>query len=192
MVSKMGQRCRPSSKGKRVDVMTLWARPRPSELTRHSPWGLCVDRNGCIVIADFSNDLVRMMTPEGIVSTLAGSRYDAMSGLRLLDGPALEARFWCPWAVAEDAFGDVLVADESNNVIRKVERRGDAGDRVSTFAGTGRRENVDGPLLQVRNVLAHIQSFDSHFSGEFPCTDNVGCGWSGEGLCRAVRWTCAA
>jgi glucose/arabinose dehydrogenase len=63
-----------------------------------------------------------------VVSTLAGA---ATSGFT--NGPASLARFNCPQAICSDWRGNLLVADTSNNVIRKIDPTG----QVSTFAGSG-------------------------------------------------------
>jgi DNA-binding beta-propeller fold protein YncE len=85
-----------------------------------APVGLAVDTDGTIVVADNDNESIRKVTPEGVVSTLAGptasergnprsSRTAVANGYA--DGPANTARFNDLFAVAIDADGNVLVAD---------------------------------------------------------------------------------
>jgi sugar lactone lactonase YvrE len=75
----------------------------------NSPSGLAVDIHGNIYVADTANNRIRAISPEGIVSTIAG---DGTAGYR--DGPAAEARFDSPVAVAVDPHFNVFVADTYN------------------------------------------------------------------------------
>jgi DNA-binding beta-propeller fold protein YncE len=92
------------------------------------PRGLARDpRNGDIVVADAANALLRRITPQGVVSTLAGAA-EQRSGE---DGPAAQARFAGPDAVAVAPDGTIYIADSYANTIR-VLRDG----LVSTLAGS--------------------------------------------------------
>jgi len=77
--------------------------------------GLAVDGNGKVYVCDGGNNAVRVVTPEGFVSTLAG---DGTQGFR--DGVGANARFNSPYGVAVDGSGNVFVADGQNYRIRKV------------------------------------------------------------------------
>jgi sugar lactone lactonase YvrE len=100
----------------------------------HNPTGVCCDSQGNIYVADNGNNLIRIITPDGKVSTLAGA-----GGFGYADGQAPHALFFNPTGVACDGHGNVYVADFSNNRIRKI-----AGGIVSTLAGTGAVGDVDG------------------------------------------------
>lgn len=82
------------------------------------PTGLSFDLNGNLLIADRFNHLIRMLSPEGKVSTLAGSGQEGDS-----DGKASEASFDYPYDLATDAKGDVYVIDYVNHALRKIQRR---------------------------------------------------------------------
>jgi len=80
------------------------------------PYDVAVDSEGNVYVADFSNHLIRMITPTGVVSTIAGSGTAGFA-----DGAAEAAQFSYPVGVTVDAAGNVYVADYSNHLIRKIE-----------------------------------------------------------------------
>ena len=102
------------------------------------PRGLAIDNVGNIYVAERYNHVIRKITPAGVVTTVAG--LGATPGFINAAGTA--ARFNNPVGVALDATGNLLVADGSNNVIRKITTAG----VVSTFAGsdTGLSGSTDG------------------------------------------------
>jgi sugar lactone lactonase YvrE len=103
----------------------------------NAPQGIAVDADGNVYVADTGNDTIRKITPSGIVTTLAGASGVAGS----TDGPAAAARFNSPVGVALDAGGNIYVADETNDTIRKITPSG----IVSTLAGTpGSKGSADG------------------------------------------------
>jgi sugar lactone lactonase YvrE len=77
--------------------------------------GLCCDSKGNIYIADTNNNLIRMMTAGGNVTTLAG---DGNQGY--VEGNGSAAEFNAPSGVCTDASGNLYVADYGNNVVRKI------------------------------------------------------------------------
>jgi sugar lactone lactonase YvrE len=91
------------------------------------PNNLAVDPSGNIYVADTANDVIRKVTPDGIVTTLAGVAHSHGNE----DGQGSKARFWAPFGIAVDRTGDVYVADTANNTIRKIT----PGGIVSTLAG---------------------------------------------------------
>jgi sugar lactone lactonase YvrE len=101
----------------------------------NSPTGLVINAAGNILVADATNQKIRLMTPDGNVSTLAGS----IGGFR--DGTLTTARFNAPTSLAVDPAGNIYVADQINQRIRKITPAG----AVSTIAGDGTRGYVEGP-----------------------------------------------
>ncbi len=89
------------------------------------PCGIAVDARGNVYVADAWNHKIRKITPEGMVSTLAGSTQG------YVDGPGDTAQFDMPYGIAVDSQGIVYVADSKNNKIRKISPDG----VVSTLAG---------------------------------------------------------
>ncbi len=103
----------------------------------HSPLGLTVAKSLDVLVADYSNNLIRRISSFGLrnVSTVAGT---GMAGYR--DGNAGEAQFNSPNDLVVDANGNVFVTEFTNHTVRKITPNGD----VSTFAGNGTAGYRDG------------------------------------------------
>jgi sugar lactone lactonase YvrE len=99
------------------------------------PQGLAFDSAGNLFVADSGNNLLRKITPAGVVSTIAGTGEVGST-----DGPAASASFNFPMSLAVDGSGNVLVADSWNALIRKVSLAG----TVTTLVGTGGAGFADG------------------------------------------------
>jgi hypothetical protein len=99
-----------------------------------SPKGITLDGNNNMYIVDGSR-YIRKISASGDVTTIAGS---STRGLK--NGPALTAQFDSPNDIGVDLNGDIFVLDYGNLVIRKI-----SAGVVSTFAGNGARQSVDGP-----------------------------------------------
>ena len=93
----------------------------------NQPSGVAVDGGGNVYVADAGNHAIRKVTPAGVVTTLAGQALTSGSS----DGVGKDARFYFPTGVAVDGSGNVYVADQNNNTIRKVT----PGGVVTTLAG---------------------------------------------------------
>jgi sugar lactone lactonase YvrE len=78
-----------------------------SAATFDYPWGVAVDSEGNVYVADAANNEIRKITPSGAVTTLAGSAGQTGSS----DGTGSAARFDQPTGVAVDSAGNVYVAD---------------------------------------------------------------------------------
>lgn len=80
------------------------------------PRGIAIDRDGNLYVADYINHKIRKVTPDGNVSTFAGSNLGAGSA----DGTGTDARFNEPSDIDIDSDGNLYVADEKNHKIRKI------------------------------------------------------------------------
>lgn len=101
-----------------------------------APFGLVVRPNGNLLVADNDNEMIREVTPEGSVTTFAGTG-DAGG----VNGPRLTAEFSGPQCLALDPNGDLYVTEYSSR-IRKFTPQGE----VTLWAGNGTDGYQDGPL----------------------------------------------
>ncbi len=108
----------------------------------HYPSGVAVDGEGNFIVADFTNNRLRKIAPDGTVSTLAGSGSAGFA-----DGAGAAAQFYNPSGVAVDGEGNFIVADQSNHRVRKIAPDG----TVSTLAGSGIRGFADGAGAAAKN-----------------------------------------
>jgi uncharacterized protein (TIGR03437 family) len=90
--------------------------PATSAVLNH-PTGIAVDALGDLFIGDYGNELIRKVTPQGTIITVAGNSSQGYSGD---GGPAVAAQLGGPQGVAVDASGNLFIADSSNNRIRKL------------------------------------------------------------------------
>lgn len=103
------------------------------------PTGIAVSNDGSIIyVSDYMTHVIRKIQ-SGTVSTLAGTIY--ISGNT--NGTGTAAKFDHPYSICLDNSGNILVADEWNNMIRKIT----PAATVSTVAGTGASGNTNGNAL---------------------------------------------
>ncbi|MGD0089785.1 MAG: putative Ig domain-containing protein, partial [Planctomycetota bacterium] len=125
------------------------------------PRGVVVDASGNVYVSDVASggvqgSTIRMITPAGLVSTLAGA-YGQTDGFA--DGQGSAARFSYPGGLAVDGSGNVYVADTGNGAIRRVTPLG----VVDTLGGPvlGPYNNLDDPALSVKFIGPQSVAVDS-------------------------------
>jgi DNA-binding beta-propeller fold protein YncE len=103
----------------------------------NEPYEIRFDSHGAMFFVEMQNNLVRTVTSDGVISTVAGSGQRGFQG----DGRSTkEARFNQPHSIQLDSKGNLFVCDIGNNRIRKV----DLGAKtISTFAGTGEKKRAE-------------------------------------------------
>jgi hypothetical protein len=95
--------------------------------------GVVTDTAGNAYIADSNNNVIRKMTPAGVVTTFAGGGGPGGRAAGFADGTGVAAEFSAPVALTIDGAGNLYVADYNNWAIRKVTPAG----VVTTLAGGG-------------------------------------------------------
>jgi hypothetical protein len=130
----------------------------------NQPSGLAVAPDGSILVADLRNHRLRHVSPQGTVSTAAGSGQPGLA-----DGIGAGASFNQPWSLALDGRGAVYVSDHANHCIRKVTPswrvlEGGAGRAclwaVTTLCGSrqGKEGFADGDAAAARFVRACLRA----------------------------------
>jgi len=95
------------------------------------PEGLTIDSAGNLFVADRGNHAIRKITPDGVVTTIAGMASQSGSA----DGAVADARFTSPSAITVDANGVLYITDMADHTVRKII----AGGSVTTIAGAAPR-----------------------------------------------------
>ncbi len=123
-----------------------------------TPVGLGIDAAGNIYVGDKYNHVVRLISPDGTVSTIAG--VSGSFGFSGDGGPPLKAVFRYPTGIAVDANGNINIDDSGNLRIRTINP---ATNILNTVAGNGLwRTTPDGaPATQAYFFAPRQISFDS-------------------------------
>jgi type IX secretion system substrate protein/NHL repeat-containing protein len=132
----------------------------------HLPHGLTTDAVGNIYIADMDNSRIRKINTSGIITTIAGTGTFGYSGD---GGQATLAELSAPVAVSFDATGNLYIADNGNNRIRKINTSG----IISTIAGngTGGYSGDGGQATAAELHFPYGETFD--LAGNLYITDNL-------------------
>jgi uncharacterized protein (TIGR03437 family) len=94
-----------------------------------TPQAVAIAADGSAYIADTGNHKIRLVSPDGTITTFAGTGHPGFSGD---GGPATAAELNGPMGLAIDSSGALYVADTNNNRIRKI----DGAGRITTMAGS--------------------------------------------------------
>jgi sugar lactone lactonase YvrE len=112
----------------------------------NAPVGIVASRDGVLYVSDRGDHTIRKITPQGVVTTVAGLANESGSA----DGNGSAARFNQPSGLALDALGNLYVADSGNKTVRKIMPTG----LVSTIAGRagfgGDEDGADATFLEPR------------------------------------------
>jgi streptogramin lyase len=101
----------------------------------NGPIGVAVDGSGNVYVGDSANNLIRKITPGGVVTTFAGSGSGGAA-----NGTGTAASFSGPADLAIDGSGNIYETDQVGNLIRKITSAG----VVSTLAGSGSAGSANG------------------------------------------------
>lgn len=110
------------------------------------PKGITIDKDGNFYITDYNNFRVRKMTPAGVVTTLAGTSSEGA-----VDGNlGTNSTFAGPWGIAMFDDNNVIITDQYNSCIRKINI---LSGKTTTIAGkAGEGFHKDGTIAEARFV----------------------------------------
>jgi sugar lactone lactonase YvrE len=124
------------------------------------PYSVAVDASGNLYIAEKSNNDIRKVTANGIISTLVGNGNPVYGGD---GGAAVSSSLKAPTAVALDKIGNLYIADYGNNRVRKVDINGIittiAGNGTAAYAGDGglaTAASINGPISLAIDATGNI------------------------------------
>jgi hypothetical protein len=81
----------------------------------NGPRGIVLDATGNLFVVDYANNVIRKVTPAGVVTTFVGNPAGGFA-----DGTGAAARFGQPWEMSIDAAGNLYVSDNNHVAIRKI------------------------------------------------------------------------
>ena len=145
-------------------INTVVGNGTPAQLNQ--PSSVAVDSSGNLYIVDTNNARILMVTPAGVVTTVAGTTCCGYTGD---GGPATSAQLYNPMGVAVDSSGNIYIADTSNSVIREV-----SGGIITTIAGKdgeGSYQGDGGPAID--SILWTPQGVFVDSSGNVYIADTV-------------------
>ncbi len=106
----------------------------------NGPAGIARDNVGNLFVTDWENRVIRKITPDGVVSTIAG----AVGVQGFIDGPSASARLCAPDGIAVDQNGNIFFTEFGNSSVRRIDPSGEVLTLVGTagegFADGGRTE----------------------------------------------------
>jgi len=136
---------------------------------------------GKLLVTDEGNDVIRMVTTDGVVTTYAGVGPPAPGGFA--DGPLLIARFQGPYSVISNGTAATYVVDQYMTTVRTI-RDG----MVSLGAGTGGEGYRDGPASIANFFLLSDVAYDK-LTGRLILADMGNCcirTFSSDGIVRTL------
>lgn len=130
----------------------------------NTPYGVCIDKEGRLLIADSENHVIRRIDSRGVITTIAGVGVLGYSGD---GGPASEAAFNSPQSLWVDNSGRLYVGDEHNHAIRVI----GTDDIVTTLIGTGQAGSADDGVLATGASLNDPENILVRGNGSVLITD---------------------
>ncbi len=108
----------------------------------NNPFGMACDENDNLFVTDLDNQRIRKITPDGVVTTFAGSGVKGN-----VNNSGIKAAFSSPRHIHRDKVGNLYVSDRDSNVIRKITPNA----VVTTLAGTPNSPGyVNGPAASAK------------------------------------------
>lgn len=121
-----------------------------------NPFGITRGPDGALYLCDTNNHVIRKISPDGVISTVAGSGKKGYSGD---GGPATQAELYEPYEVRFDKTGNMFLVERLNHVVRRVDPESQI---ISTVAGIGKAgfSGDGGPATKAALNQPHSIQFD--------------------------------
>jgi trimeric autotransporter adhesin len=130
------------------------------------PYDVARDKSGNTYVSDNYDYRIRKISTTGIISTYAGTGIAGYSGD---GGPATSAMLFNPVGLAFDPAGELVVADYTNNRVRKIDASGNistiAGDGIPGYSGDGgpaASASLNGPINLTYDSAGNLYISDDH------------------------------
>lgn len=127
--------------------------------TLQGPFGLAI-RNGFLYVSEAGAGGMRVRRVDmtsGVIDTFAGSGANLNGGFSGDGGPATQAEFKQPCGLAFDAAGNLYIADDANDRVRRVDTNG----IITTYAGGGTNGNDNVPATKAGLGSVPTLAFDA-------------------------------
>ncbi|MDW7692310.1 Ig-like domain-containing protein [Flammeovirgaceae bacterium SG7u.111] len=131
-----------------------------NEASFYSPIGVAIDEHKNLFITDSWNNLIRKITPDGQVSSFAGSGSQGSQ-----DGQGINASFYRPSEIILDKNKDFIIVDTYNHKLRRLSKKGE----VTTIAGSGLLGTKDGKAIDASFYYPFGMAIDKN--GDFYIID---------------------
>lgn len=106
----------------------------PATSANFKTYDIAISPDGLIYIGDYINDRIRKIDASGIIHTVVSST--GIAGYSGDNGPATAAQIYNPEGLAFDRCGNLYIADDNNNRVRKVWFAGMAASPTVTATAT--------------------------------------------------------
>jgi len=124
-----------------------------------NPTSVATDGSGNVYIAVGGDDVIRKVSTSGIITTFAGK--DTMKGYSGDGGPATLAKLYYPNGIRTDNNGNVYIADEQNNRVRKITVPAPVSSYVSNISPALDCELYPNPVSDILTIKSESGKFNS-------------------------------
>lgn len=137
----------------------------PAHLAQlNGPYGIFIDRETRLLIADSLNHVIRRISKNGLITTIAGTGRQGYVGD---GGPALESQLNTPQSILVDQTGQIYIGDEDNCVIRLI----DHDQNIFTLVGTGKRKSAIEGMRSNQTSIGDQENLTMHSDGSILFTE---------------------
>lgn len=125
----------------------------------NEPFAVDFDKSGNLFIAEYGSHSIRKISPDGLISTIAGNGQEGFAGD---GGPSNKSQLAHPHSLVVAPNGDIYIADTGNRRVRKIDAKTNI---ITTIAGTGEKgfAGDNGPADKAQFGEIYCVCFDAKF-----------------------------